>query len=746
MKKIKLRNFYDALATRAITSGGITLIVIILGIMGFILYQTLPLWYTAEVRLLHVVNSNALTGTKSRIIFTGEEEQKEILYLITDDGFIHFFSLKDQKPLKTVVLQNIIGQRITSAASSFASHRIALGTDKGRVEQIEIKFNSVFDSDGRSIVPELFEMESHLLDSLQRPIVKLLYERTENLPTFIGMVSNMERQELIIANLRETENAAYTEKTKGGYSDPALRLYYLKNFTETISSLAYNPIQEHLLLGFQNGQIQRWSMENSPDLIESIRATDGEKVAVSAMEYLIGDISLIVGDEKGHVNGWMEVRNADGSASLKKIRSYRTHEKNITSITASWRNKSFAVTDASGMARLYHSTSEQLLVDIPVSSDPLTYATYSPKGDGVLFITEDGSVYDYSIDNPHPETTLRTLFGKVWYESYPKPTYTWQSTGGTDDFEPKLSLIPLIFGTLKATLYAMVFAVPLAILGAIYTSQFAHPKIRNIIKPTVEIMAALPSVVIGFIAGLWLAPLMKDVLVEFIIMLMLLPVLIVLFVYFFDKLPRKITNPFKHGYEVFLMIPIVIVSVFICYYIGSAVTESIFGGDVQHWLYTVLNIKYDQRNSIVIGVAMAFAVMPIIFTITEDSLASVPAHLTSASLALGASRWQTAIKVILPAASPGIFSAVMIGFGRAVGETMIVLMATGNTPIMDWSIFNGMRTLSANIAVEIPEAPHAGTLYRTLFLSGLLLFIMTFFVNTIAELVRQKLRKKYASL
>jgi phosphate transport system permease protein len=113
---------------------------------------------------------------------------------------------------------------------------------------------------------------------------------------------------------------------------------------------------------------------------------------------------------------------------------------------------------------------------------------------------------------------------------------------------------------------------------------------------------------------------------------------------------------------------------------------------------------------------------------------------------MGASRWQTAVRVVLPTASPGVFSAIMVGFGRAVGETMIVLMATGNTPVLDWSIFNGMRTLSANVAVEIPEAPYGGTLYRVLFLAAALLFTMTFIVNTIAEVIRQRLREKYRAL
>jgi len=143
---------------------------------------------------------------------------------------------------------------------------------------------------------------------------------------------------------------------------------------------------------------------------------------------------------------------------------------------------------------------------------------------------------------------------------------------------------------------------------------------------------------------------------------------------------------------------------------------------------------------------MGFAVIPIIFTITEDALSNVPKTLVSGSLALGASRWQTALHVVLPTAFPGIFSAVMVGLGRAVGETMIVVMATGNTPIMDFNIFSGMRTLSANIAVELPEAPYLSTLYRALFLGALVLFVMTFIVNTIAEIIRQRLREKYRTV
>jgi phosphate transport system permease protein len=143
---------------------------------------------------------------------------------------------------------------------------------------------------------------------------------------------------------------------------------------------------------------------------------------------------------------------------------------------------------------------------------------------------------------------------------------------------------------------------------------------------------------------------------------------------------------------------------------------------------------------------MGFAVIPTIFSIAEDAVFSVPKHLSSGSLALGATPWQTLVRVVLPSASPGIFSGTMIGLGRAVGETMIVLMATGNTPIMDFSIFEGMRTLSANVAVELPESAVGSTHFRILFLAALVLFIFTFFFNTIAEIVRQRLREKYSSL
>ncbi len=299
---------------------------------------------------------------------------------------------------------------------------------------------------------------------------------------------------------------------------------------------------------------------------------------------------------------------------------------------------------------------------------------------------------------------------------------------------------------MKGTTYALLFAIPLALLAALYVSEFMHPGIKAYVKPVVEIMAALPSVVLGFLAGLWLAPVLERILPGLAVLPLVQVACILVALLVWRLVPISLRGRLRTGGEVFLLLPVVVVGAWIAFALGGVVESKLLGGDYRAWLLSVLGLTFDQRNSVVVGVAMGFAVIPIIFTITEDSLANVPQHLRAGSLALGATRWQTAIWIVLPTASPGIFSAIMIGFGRAVGETMIVLMATGNTPVMDWSIFNGFRALSANIAVELPEAPEGGSLFRVLFLAAFLLFCLTFVLNTVAELVRLRLREKFRYL
>src|SRR3990172_7852447 len=178
-------------------------------------------------------------------------------------------------------------------------------------------------------------------------------------------------------------------------------------------------------------------------------------------------------------------------------------------------------------------------------------------------------------------------------------------------------------------------------------------------------MAALPSVVIGFVAGLWLASRIETRVVPVLAMLVLLPLFGTAGMLLWDRLPRRARDRLKPGTEILLIVPLMLLGALVAIGCGPRLEAALFGGDFKLWLNQALGLVYDQRNSLVVGIAMGFAVIPIIFTISEDAFSSVPAHLSAASLALGASRWQTAVRVVLPTASPGIFSAIMIGFGRA---------------------------------------------------------------------------------
>jgi phosphate transport system permease protein len=517
------------------------------------------------------------------------------------------------------------------------------------------------------------------------------------------------------------------------------------------TSLALDGAIRHLYVGSDDGKIYHWnvSLDQEPQFITMVKAAKLDGVGIAALDFLIGDRTLLIGDAQGNVTAWFLVRDSTAVKGwrLTRIHEMGSHPAAVTTLAPSARGKGFISGDKEGNLLLQYTTSERLLAEFShKDSTEVTFINYAPKANAALTLDDRGTLTHWKIDNPHPEASFKAFFGKVWYEGYEEPEYVWQSTGGSDDFEPKLSLVPLIFGSFKGTFYALIIAVPLAMLGALYTSQFMHPGLRNHVKPAVEIMAALPSVVLGFLAGLWLAPIIEGMVPAILLMFIVVPILILLSAFLWRKIPQPVRGRFPLGIEGLIVIPVIIFGVWLGLKLNGPVENLFFGGAFKAWLYDTLNLNYDQRNALVVGFAMGFAVIPIIYTISEDALSNVPRHLISGSLALGATRWQTAVKVVLPTAAAGIFSAVMIGFGRAVGETMIVLMATGNTPIMDWNIFNGFRTLSANIAVEVPEAPLGGTLYRVLFLAAMLLFVITFLVNTLAELVRQKLRAKYQKL
>jgi len=581
-----------------------------------------------------------------------------------------------------------------------------------------------------------------------------------------------------------------------------------------------------------DGLARRYEIRSieSPTLMESFAAVPQGK-GVVAVARLFGGNALAIADTAGNVQVWFATRAVDAeSADGLQMVAAKTfpatkNQAAITAIAPSPRSRLFAVADASGGIRMLQSTNASTVLSLQSTAagrlaTPAGQLLIAPR-ENRLLAADAASICAWSFDAGYPEVSFRSLFSGVWYENYPVAVHAWETTGH-ESFESKFGLMPLIFGTLKATLYSMLFATPIAILAAIYSSQFMHPRWRASVKPTIEMMASLPSVVLGFVAGLVFAPLIERSAMTFITGFFTVPLVLLSGAHLWQLLPtgwrsrlggwrlvaiglvalpggviaawvaaplaerllfqgdlrawldgrggsglggwvvalvplaaiatailcgrfvhpwlrRKSVKWWQHHAAIVSLVLFVVGAVFT---IGLAVAGAVFLDALRLDTRGGLFGTYVQRNALIVAIGMSFAIIPLIFTIADDALSSVPDHLRSASLGAGATPWQTAVRVIMPAAASGLFSAVMIGLGRAVGETMIVLMAAGNTPLMGWNLFNGFQTLSAAVATELPEAARGSSHYRVLFLAALTLFAMTFIVNTAAELVRQRFRRR----
>jgi phosphate transport system permease protein len=725
-RRIARVKLWDRLARNVITLGGFGVVVSVLFIFLFILGEAWPLFQKAvATRLPPPPAASELQGA----LVLGSDEYQRKLYGLLPSGALTISNIETGTLDKRESPPALNGATLTSASRNATGSLLTLGTSDGRAGLVHLRFQPSYEADKLADVTSDVRMEPLVeVDKEKRPL-RLVDGRERDGASVIAAVTG--EREIVVLRVKADDPAVERRVLEVGAGE-----------TVTHLKLARTDL---LAAATDRGGLYLW------ELGPEIRLVDNRSLApskVTAMAWANADISLLVGDDQGGIAAYFRVRLKDDDPEPVLVRAhvYSKQSAAVVDLVPSVRDKSFLAVGQDGSLRLLHLTSERTVASLAPPEAPIARAVIAPKSDGVLATLQDGRLARYGLQAPHPEISARALFGRAWYEGYPEPQYVWQSTGSTDEFEPKFSLVPLVFGTIKGTLYALLFAVPIAILAALYTSQFAHPTIRQKIKPTVEIMAALPSVVVGFIAGLWLAARVEEQIVPVLLMVILLPALGTSGILFWDAMPHRVRARLRPGTELAVVVPLCLLGGLAAIAIGPTVERALFGADFKGWLSASTGLIYDQRNSLVVGLAMGFAVIPIIFTITEDAFSSVPSNLTAASLALGASRWQTALRVVLPTASPGIFSAVMVGFGRAVGETMIVLMATGNTPVMEWSIFNGMRTLSANIAVEIPEAPNGGTLYRVLFLAALLLFAMTFVVNTLAEVVRQRLRERYKAL
>jgi len=734
----RIRKAKDRFARGGIAVGGISVIVAILLIFFYLLYEVAPLFQSAKIERWQdngqQVQSYAVPGSGETLYMT-MEEQAEIGLRVNDQGELFFFDtrtgavLLQQKPALTD------DHTVTSFALASEESRIfALGLSNGQALVMKHDYKATYPEGKRVITPFVsYPLGEAPIDVADNALELLALNGDEGEWRLIGGTES----DLHVADLALEENLITGEVEASADTEALPQLNLAAN------KLLLMPDRRWLLIGGADGKIGVVDLQadNGPQTTQIIDATSGQ---ITDFELLLGGSSLLVADNKGNVSQWFLVRDENSAWVLTRIRAFEGGNA-IADLTTEHRRKGFATIDADGTLRLFNTTAERTALEETVTDGGADTIAMSPRANALL-VEKNNQLTLWSVHNEHPEISWDALWAEVWYEGYQEPDYIWQSSAANNDFEPKYSLMPLAFGTLKAAFYAMLLATPLAICGAIYTAYFMAPSLRRKVKPIIELMEALPTVILGFLAGLWLAPFMELHMAGIFVVMFTIPAGILLFAFTWAQLPNRIRFLLPEGWDAALLVPVVIIATLFGLWIAPGVEALFFGGDMRHWITKDLGITYDQRNALVVGIAMGFAVIPTIFSITEDAIFAVPKSLSYGSLALGATPWQTLVRVVMPTASPGIFSAVMIGMGRAVGETMIVLMATGNTPIMDINIFEGMRTLAANIAVEMPESEVGSTHYRILFLAAFVLFLFTFVVNTMAEMIRQHLRSKYGSL
>lgn len=862
----------DALARACITVGGIGTIVCVCGVCCFLVWVVLPLFRSAETGIA-ADTRGAWAGSPP--LHTALDEYRALIWTLLPDGESCVMRLDTGEVCARVALTG--GRPIACASFGPQSALGALGFADGSVELARHGFTTSF--------MELDELPAGTRAALERAPRETPVGFEDGV---LQLTSNgqVRRQRFEIALLGVEKLAAEPlthidcAPRPGGYllgaiaGGPGGRALVLaaveeaEDFLSGETTLRLGPPRavpldgpheasprfigvsggQDVYVAWEDGRLDRFRYRDGGECVLAERGgLTAPGATLTHAGFVLGLTTLVWGDSAGAVRAGFPVRSdgilAHGLADARRgaeddhyafavAKQLAAGGAALSAMHVSARSRIVVCGFADGELRACSVTSAKTLASARVPCGaPVVAVAVAPKEDGFAALTAD-RVYHYTFDPMHPEATLAALFRPVWYEGYPAPMHMWQSSAGRDDAEPKFGLMPMVFGTLKATLYAMLFGAPLALLAAVYSSEFLHPRAKAVVKPALELMASLPSVVLGFLAALVLAPFVQGNLMGVLCLFGAIPSALLAGAYLWQLIPGDTARRWQRRRLAAMLLPLG-AGIWAALSVGPLLERLLVAGDLEGWLswspgsgeerfrsplggWFLLALPacamlaaglssrwrarlasgdraaaalrdlagllgvgvagaalafaaaaaaslcgldpradwivwstdlspigtYVQRNALIVGFVMGFAIIPIIYTIADDALTAVPQHLRSASLGAGATPWQTAVRIVIPTAVSGLFSALMVGLGRAVGETMIVLMALGNTPVMEWNLFNGARTLSANIAVELPEAVRNSTHYRTLFLSALVLFVITFVINTVAETVRLRFRKR----
>lgn len=851
--------FANRAATLLITVGGIATIAAITGIFFYLLLTVWPLFQSPSVEAPRLVKALEKASPPEVLRVS---ESRALAWILTDSGDLTVLRAGSGDILarKSVAAE---GGELTAISTVIEGDQITLGYADGSVQLGEIRFDAEFINpldaefeqfqglnvggeavDGESVVIQtpqrqlrretvVSDFTADLLElSLGEAILRVDRLDTDAGPVVLAWCAD-NRARLVTVGEREDLFTGEVVLEPGQTAELPL-----ENAPQGVPVfVGLGPRGTSATLVWANGEILRFDTRdlNEVRLIER-GSLDSGKTKITAASWMAGRLTLLVGHEGGEVDAWFPVRDDEGRRAggadnhMELGHAFDATGSAVTRIFASSRSRVAAMAHADGSIQLVQVTIEsdlgstRLLGGDTGEVAPALFIPPNEDTDAIYAATSEG-LYAIPVRIGFSEASLGAYFRPIRYESYPAPRHVWQTSSATSAAEPKLGMMPLVFGTLKATFYSMMFGVPLAMLAAIYTSEFLSSAARGRIKPVVEVMASLPSVVLGFLAAIVFAPIVENWLAEVIASLVTVPLVLLfasrlwqasprstrlswgrmrlplagLAIFFAAILAIVVARPMEamlfagdlklwlngqigSGFAAWLLLTVPVAVVAATLVSSRVVNPKLLAAahrytfgqfvalDLARFIVTVIGVigvasllawiltaigwdprgeivsTYVQRNAMVVGIVMGFAIIPLIYTLADDALNAVPEALRSASLGSGATPWQTAVWVVVPAAMSGLFSAMMVGLGRAVGETMIVLMAAGNMPIMEINIFSGFQTLSAAIATEMPEAVRGSTHFRSLFFAALVLFGLTFVVNTIAEIVRIRFRRRMVQL
>ena len=731
---------------RLIRFGGVGVVLAVFGMLAFLIFQVFPLFTGAKVTAV-----GSLSVPANAVAF-GEDEYGDFPYVVLADGKVVFQRAADGAKAHEWV--PTLGElRVTAVRSYPRTGLIFLGLSDGSVQELNVVYRSTFDAAGkRAIEPVVTALAPVAIGKPGVPCLEVWNAKGSQ--SRLMVVRQEAAGKPLLTAVRLTERKGLGGKARVTASAP----FVVAADATSIEKVLLPSTAESLIVVGKSGEVRTYADDGAAfTFLQSfVPFKDSKDTAVASAGLIFGNVSVVFVGRSGEQQVWSMYPQVQSDG--KSLRRWgKIHDGEALAgagegVYAAEGNKCYLAV-AGGKLQIRNMTTGSLRWEGAAPSGSIRQLAFAGNYDRFTALSTDGNLHRWSIVDHHPESSWGAFFGKIWYEGASGPDYTWQSSAGSDEFEAKYSLVPLFYGTVKGTFYALLFALPIALTAAIYVSQFLRPEYRQIVKPVMEIMASLPSVVLGFLAGLWLAPLVDPRLISLFCAVGILAPAALFAGFLWSALPQPVRRQVKPGMEFLWLLPFLALCAFAAWKSGPAVEAAFFTvkdtasglpiADFREWWRQTTGATYDSRNSLVVGFVMGFAVIPIVFTIAEDALSNVPNSLVSGSLALGASRWQTVWSVVVPTAISGIVSGIMIGFGRAIGETMIVVMATGNTAVMESNPFSGMRTLSANIAVELPEAAAGHTHYRALFLGACCLFLLTFVINTLAEVLRQRLRERY---